>query len=80
MCEAAGDAFMHYLYLDFKTAIHLGNKESEALMLVKTSVELLLLLLALGVIYAFLRGFGLVGDGIRIYKKHVVNTIHTLRT
>ena len=48
LCEADGDAFKRCLCLNPEKAIHQGNKRSEVLMLVKTRVEVLLLLVVLG--------------------------------
>ena len=45
--EVAGDVFKRRLRLDYEKAIHRGNKWSEESKLVKTSVEVLILLLSL---------------------------------
>ena len=46
--EVAGDVFKRRLRLDSEKAIHRGNKWSEVSTLVKTSVEVIIILLALG--------------------------------
>ena len=48
------------------------------LTLVKTSVEVILLLIAIGGLQALLRGLVLVADGVSIHDTHVVNTVHPL--
>ena len=48
-------------------------------MLVKTRVEVLILLLTIVGLYALLRGFGLVGDGVSIHDAHIMNTVYPLR-
>ena len=48
MFEASENEFTHHLHLDPEKAIHQGDKGGEVSKLVKTSVEVLLLLLALG--------------------------------
>ena len=47
-------------------------------MLVKTSVDVLLILLALGSLQELLWGLGMVGDGVGIHNTDVVNNIRSL--
>ena len=46
--------------------------------LIKTSVEVLLLLFAIGGLQALLRGLGIVGYGVSIHNMHVVNAVRPL--
>ena len=47
--------------------------------LVKTSMEVLILIFALRGLQALLSGFELVGNGVIIHDTHVVNTVCTQR-
>ena len=80
LCEADGDAFKHRLRLGPDKAVHQVNEGSEVPTLIKKSVELILVLLAIIGLQALIKSFGLVGDGGSIHDTHVVNTVRPLHS